>query len=48
MLPMQKGDVPSTHADIDELAEEYEFNPSITIEDGIVRFVNWYKNYYLE
>ena len=48
MLPMQKGDVPSTHADIDELAEEYEFNPSITIEDGIVRFVNWYKDYYIE
>ena len=45
-LPMQPGDVPITYADIDELAGAIEFKPSTSIEDGISKFVKWYKDYY--
>ena len=43
-MPMQSGDVPSTFADIDGLIMDFGFKPSIAIEDGIARFVNWYKD----
>ena len=43
---MQPGDVPITFADIDDLAEKIKFAPSTTIEEGILKFVNWYKKYY--
>ena len=46
LLPMQPGDVPITFADIDDLAEKIKFAPSTTIEEGILKFVNWYKKYY--
>jgi UDP-glucuronate 4-epimerase len=46
MLPMQPGDVPATYADIDELAEDVGFRPATPIEDGIARFVAWYREYY--
>ena len=46
MLPMQKGDVPITYADIDDLTNEYGFNPSTTIEEGITKFVEWYRTYH--
>lgn len=46
MLPMQKGDVPTTFADIDDLAVEYGFSPTTTIEEGIAKFVNWYRSYH--
>ena len=46
LLPMQPGDVPITFADIDDLAESINFTPSTTIEEGILKFVNWYKEYY--
>ncbi|WP_454620108.1 NAD-dependent epimerase [Bradyrhizobium cenepequi] len=46
MLPMQPGDVPATYADIDDLARDIGFKPSTTIEDGIERFVNWYREYH--
>ncbi len=45
-MEMQKGDVPSTYADIDDLQKEVGFNPSTSIEEGIARFVDWYKSYY--
>jgi len=48
LLPMQPGDVPITYADIDELVSDVGFKPVTTIEDGITKFVNWYKEYYLE
>jgi hypothetical protein len=37
-LPMQPGDVPTTYADIEDLARDVGFRPSTTIEDGIGRF----------
>ncbi len=45
-LPMQPGDVLATFADIDDLAAETGFRPNTPIEDGIARFVTWYKEYY--
>lgn len=45
-LPMQKGDVVSTFADIDKSRSELGFAPKISIESGILRFVEWYKQYF--
>lgn len=45
-LPMQKGDVVSTYADISSLNRDYGFSPSTDIEVGIDKFVSWYKAYY--
>jgi len=47
LLPMQAGDVPITYADIDELVDDIDFKPDTSIEDGISKFVDWYKSYYL-
>jgi UDP-glucuronate 4-epimerase len=46
MLPMQKGDVEATYADIDALRDAVGFSPSTPIEDGVARFVEWYRGYY--
>lgn len=46
MMPMQDGDVVATYANIDELTADTGFKPSITVEEGIARFVAWYKEYY--
>jgi UDP-glucuronate 4-epimerase len=43
MLPMQPGDVPATCADVDDLMRDVGFAPSTPIEEGIPRFVRWYK-----
>jgi len=45
-LPMQPGDVPATYADIEDLAHDIGFRPATSIEDGIQRFVDWYRSYY--
>ena len=46
LLPMQPGDVPSTMADVRELEQAVGFRPRTTIQEGISRFVEWYKDYY--
>lgn len=46
MLPMQPGDVPSTVANIDDLASDLGFRPATSIETGIGRFVDWYLEYF--
>ena len=46
LLPMQAGDVPITYADIDELVDDIGFKPETSIEEGIKKFVDWYKQYY--
>ena len=43
LMPMQLGDVPETHADIDELIHDIGFKPSVSIEEGIGKFVHWYQ-----
>jgi UDP-glucuronate 4-epimerase len=46
LLPMQDGDVPETFADVEDLALLTGFRPSTSPEEGISRFVDWYKEYY--
>ena len=46
LLPMQPGDVKSTSANTKLLEEWIGFKPNTTIEDGVNKFVNWYKMYY--
>lgn len=45
-LPLQAGDVPATYADVNDLIRDTGFKPSTSIEEGIGRFVDWYRNYY--
>ncbi len=46
LLPMQPGDVPATYADVSDLEAAVGFRPATTVEDGVSRFVAWYKDYY--
>lgn len=46
MQPMQPGDVPATFADIDDLITELDYTPATGIEDGIDRFVHWFRRYH--
>ena len=46
MMSMQPGDVPETHADIGDLQRDIGFRPSTSIEEGVGRFVEWYREYY--
>jgi UDP-glucuronate 4-epimerase len=46
MLPLQPGDVPKTFADVDALVEDIGFQPKTPIEEGVRRFVDWYKEFY--
>jgi UDP-glucuronate 4-epimerase len=46
MLPMQPGDVPATYADIDDLMRDIGFKPATPIKDGILRFIDWYREYH--
>jgi UDP-glucuronate 4-epimerase len=45
-LPMQPGDVPETYADIADLQREVGFRPHTDIEQGVAKFVEWYKQFY--
>ena len=45
-LGLQPGDVPETSADVSELAEAVDFKPSVSVEQGVKRFVDWYLDYY--
>ena len=47
-LPMQPGDVYETYADVTDLMRDYSFKPSTTIEEGLSKFTEWFKNYYRE
>lgn len=46
LLPMQPGDVPDTYADVDALIKDVNYQPGTSIEEGVKRFVAWYKSYY--
>lgn len=45
-LPLQPGDVPETAADVEDLARDVGYRPSTPLEEGIARFVAWYRDYY--
>lgn len=46
LMPMQAGDVQATYADITTLQELVGFSPRMQIEEGVHRFVDWYRSYY--
>lgn len=46
LLPIQPGDVPCTYANVDELVKDVGFKPITPIDEGIKRFVQWYKEYF--
>ena len=46
MLPMQPGDVKDTYADVSSLIEDAGYTPSISVEEGVSKFVDWFKSYY--
>ena len=46
LAPMQPGDVPATYADVDDLDRAVGFKPETTVEQGLERFVDWYRSYY--
>jgi len=46
LLPLQDGDVPDTFADVTNLRDEFNFSPSTPLNDGISKFLTWYREYY--
>jgi len=46
LLPLQPGDVPDTYADVEELTRAIDYSPSTSIEAGIAKFIDWYRDYY--
>ena len=46
MLPLQAGDVETTYADVNSLIKDFDYRPQTTIQEGINKFVAWYKHYY--
>jgi UDP-glucuronate 4-epimerase len=46
LMDMQPGDVPATFADVSELEHWTGFKPAMPIEEGVARFVKWYRSYY--
>jgi UDP-glucuronate 4-epimerase len=46
MLPLQAGDVPDTEADVSELIADVGYRPTVSVEEGVARFVDWYRGYY--
>ena len=47
-LPMQPGDVPATWADTSKLERDFGYKPSTPVEEGVRRFVEWYRDFYSE
>jgi len=46
LLPLQAGDVPDTYADVEDLVEQFYYKPATSVDQGIARFVAWYRNYF--
>lgn len=46
MLPMQPGDIQTTSADVQSLIESIDFAPKTSVEEGVSKFVSWYRDYY--
>ena len=46
LLPMQPGDVPDTWADVSALRRDVGYAPNTSIEEGVARFVAWYREYF--
>ena len=46
LLPLQPGDVPDTYADVDDLVKEFSYKPSMSVNQGVSNFIEWYKKYH--
>lgn len=46
LLPLQPGDVPDTYADVDQLIDDVGYHPQTPVEEGVRRFVEWYREYH--
>lgn len=46
LLPLQNGDVPETYANVDDLVRDVGYKPSTPVEEGLAKFVDWYKRFY--
>jgi len=46
LMPMQDGDVKKSHADVDDLVQDFEYSPKWNIQNGIKSFIQWYIDYY--
>jgi UDP-glucuronate 4-epimerase len=46
LLPLQPGDVPDTYADVRDLVDDVGYKPATSVEEGIARFVTWYREFY--
>ena len=46
LKPIQQGDVQDTNADITKLEKITDYKPQVDIEEGIKRFIDWYKAYH--
>ena len=47
LVPMQPGDVPVTYADTTALEEDFGFRPKTSLRDGLRRFAEWYREFYM-
>lgn len=47
LVPMQPGDVPVTYADTSALERDFDFKPSTSLQEGLRKFAEWYKEFYL-
>lgn len=47
LVPMQPGDVPVTYADISDLERDFGFKPQITLKEGLRKFAEWYREFYM-
>lgn len=48
LVPMQPGDVPVTYADTSALEEDFGFKPSTPLREGLRKFAEWYREFYLD
>ena len=48
LVPMQPGDVPITYADTSELEKDFGYKPSTSLREGLRKFAQWYKEFYME
>jgi UDP-glucuronate 4-epimerase len=46
LLPLQPGDVPDTYADVEDLVRAVDYRPRTSVEEGVARFVEWYREFY--
>ena len=48
LVPMQPGDVPITYADTTALQRDFGYCPTTSLREGLRKFAEWYKDYYLK